>query len=59
MHYQSKVFMTYAQELEKRLNKVLQDISDEDRELVDIKLTPVNSSESIDSEMLLVVVISR
>ncbi|MFC6170398.1 hypothetical protein [Loigolactobacillus jiayinensis] len=59
MHYQSKVFTTYAQELEKRLNKVLLDISEEDRELVDVKLTPINTSESIDNEMVLVVVISR
>ncbi|ATO44175.1 hypothetical protein MK904_04440 [Loigolactobacillus coryniformis] len=59
MHYQSKVFTTYPQELEKRLNKVLLDVSEEDRELVDVKLTPINTSDSIDSEMLLVVVISR
>ncbi|MFD1318668.1 hypothetical protein [Loigolactobacillus zhaoyuanensis] len=59
MHYQSKVFTTYTQELEKRLNKVLLDISDEDRELVDIKITPINSPDNIDSAMLLVVVISR
>lgn len=59
MHYQSKVFTTYPQELEKRLNKVLLDVSEEDRELVDVKLTPINTSDSIDSEMLLVVMISR
>lgn len=59
MHYQSKVFTTYPQELEKRLNKVLLDVSEEDRELVDVKLTPINTSDSIDSKMLLVVVISR
>ncbi|KRM98432.1 hypothetical protein [Loigolactobacillus rennini] len=59
MHYQSKVFTTYALELEKRLNKILADISEADRELVDVKLTSITSNDNIDSEMLLVVVIYR
>ncbi|ANK59240.1 hypothetical protein AYR54_02500 [Loigolactobacillus backii] len=44
MHYESKVFTTYAQELEHRLNKVLADISDNDHELVDVKLTPIKKA---------------
>ncbi|ANK62653.1 hypothetical protein BSQ39_05950 [Loigolactobacillus backii] len=59
MHYESKVFTTYAQELEHRLNKVLADISDNDHELVDVKLTPIKNDDSIDTDMILVVVISR
>lgn len=59
MAYQSKVFTTYTQELQNRLNKVLSDINADKRELVDVKINPIQSEENIDGTMLLVTVISK
>ncbi|KRK40486.1 hypothetical protein [Loigolactobacillus bifermentans] len=59
MAYQSKVFTTYTQELQNRLNKVLTDINEAERELVDVKINPIQSEENIDGTMLLVTVISK
>jgi uncharacterized protein YdhG (YjbR/CyaY superfamily) len=59
MAYQSKVFSTYTQELQNRLNKVLTDINEAERELVDVKINPIQSEENIDGTMLLVTVISK
>lgn len=59
MAYQSKVFTTYTQELQNRLNKVLTDINEAEQELVDVKINPIQSEENIDGTMLLVTVISK